>query len=373
MSNYDWTENQIQAAIGRGNKRSQGDWLGVGIFNVKNKKDSQGKKADAQDYRNLMAILVDRGLACDNREAVTSGSYKISFDTEAREKLEKKPEVPRFFSAGLLSSPALQKLPSDQDVFYYLSSSLVSSVYQILKPSDQNVFYDHSGTHVEVTLLKARIRWELILDCLRVLDNTGKIALNHPCAEYLDKNDKKILLDAAEELSCMYKAFEIGWVEISHYYPTCLDHNRMFELALLECSLADFVDSVDPPKIRLYAVRNLIQSISPIISFVLSWVEKKLGILPENLREILNDSQLFEIPLDKIYTQSRKFSSRSTQQKEYVEKSMFIIRILLNSSNPKVRKAAWNWIKAIGKRAASALGLLRREIGNRTKANEMDK
>jgi hypothetical protein len=34
-------------------------WLGVGIFNVTNKKDSQGKKADAQDYRNLMAILVD--------------------------------------------------------------------------------------------------------------------------------------------------------------------------------------------------------------------------------------------------------------------------------------------------------------------------
>jgi hypothetical protein len=340
MSNYIWTENQIQAAIKKGKKRSQEDWLRTNIFRIGNKRDSDDNKADSSDLRMLMSLLVEREFAFDNGVDITGEDYKISFNWAEKDRLTKKLEIPRFFSPGLFAWSGLSQLPPEE--------------YLMFCQNDQKRKTAHSIV---------RFRWGVIVSTLRVLDDTGKLGLDPSLEEHLDKDDKEMILGIAEEVACMYKAFEIGWDDIKVHYPNLRDHNALFVGALRERSRADFEDCVNPPSIKIYADIKHVQNISSVFEFVLNLFSKIPGTWAQNLREILSENSLFQeaSKLDSTYKDSKALLNKSPWQKEYTEKIIFIISVLLKSPNPEVRKAALNWIKAAFNPFKVAKRLIRRE------------
>jgi hypothetical protein len=355
---YKWTEPQIQAAIKKGKKRSQEDWLGTSIFRVGNKRDDQQKKAEALDIRRLMAIVVKREptLAFDNKEDINSEAYKISFNVASKERLLQKTEpplnrieVPRFFAAGLLSSIRHLKLPSDQDLM---------------------IGWDELKH--QRCLSTARLEWDVILGALQVLDETGKIGLDSSIDKHVDKQAKAMILSISEQMACMYKAFEIGWDDLKVHYPNFTTHKGLFVYFLRERARADFEHLLNPQEIKIYADNARIQKIKYIVQFVLTLSEKLSGILPQNLREILGRHALYKDSLDRIQKDSKALYNRSPWQKEYAERLIFIIKILSKSSNPEVRKAAWELIKKSLSCFIVAQRLIRHEINNKTKSNRPD-
>ncbi len=362
MSNYDWTENQIKAAIGKGNRRSQEDWLGTDIFRVGNKRDPKGKKAEAQDYRNLMKMLVDRGLAFDNREIITSGDYKISFNLNAKERFFHQPETPRFFSEYFFNS------------FKY--SPLLAEEKWFISNSDQKSLDCFE---------KVSLEWKVILDTLSVLDNTGHIELDPSYSQHIDKNAKDIILSTAKGFASLYKLLEIGWDELKADYPEFKSYDGLFKYILKDRAHADFEICRTPPKETIYADLKRIQSVLPLASFGESFIKELLGGFPQNMREIFGRDKLtdplpdngqikpFDGDVGDINKKSRALFHKSPWHRESAALQISIVRILWKSSNPKVREAIWGFVSASVKNAYSAQRIFRRETDNRTRANESDK
>lgn len=348
---YLWTDEQINAAIKKGKKASQKDWLGTDVFRVGKVRDDQNKKAEASDIRKLMAMLVKRNLAFDNGADTSSKEYKVSFNWDSKGRLLRKTEIASFFSPYLLSSLERLQLPSD--------NSLI-------------VGWDRPKHYS--CLLKTRIKWDVILGILRVLDETGKLGLDPSIDKYLDKQAKVMALSMAKQVACMYKAFEIGWDDIKAHYPVFRDHNLLFIYALREQSHADFQDCLNPPEIKLYADKKRLDSMITILNFVAALTIKEMsGRLPNNMRELLAKNTLFQDVLDKALKDSKALYNRSPWQKEHAERLLFILGILLKSSNPEARNAAWDFIKANIGLVSGIQRLIRREIDSRTKANKADK
>lgn len=346
MSNYVWTEEQIQAAIERGKRKSQEDWLGTSVFRIGKKRDSDNNKADSSDLRRLMSLLVERRIAFDNDVPISAGEYKISFNWDEKDRLTKQFEIPRFFSPGLFSWSGLSQLPPDEDLIFF--------------QNDQNRKTAHSII---------RLKWDLILLTLEVLDNTGELSLDPSIEEYVDKDAKEMILGIAEEVACMYKAFEIGWDDIKVHYPKIRDHNALFVGALRERSRADFEDCSNPPSIKPSADRKRLEDINFVFSFVLEFQARHLGTWPQNLLEILSKNPIFQKDnkLDSAAKGSKALLNRSPWQKEYTEKNIFIISVLLKSPNPEVHSAAFDWIKAVLIPFKVAKRLIRRETETKSK------
>jgi hypothetical protein len=354
---YNWTEQQIQAATRRGQKKSQEDWLGTSIFRVGNKRDNQQKRAEAPDIRRLMAVLVERDSAFDNEVDVTSEEYKISFNWASKERLlgktdtpAIKPETPRFFAPGLLSSLRGLNLPSDL-----------------------HLFIGRDEVKQQRCLFDARLKWRVILDTLSILDETGEIGLDPSYIDHVDKQAKAMILGTARQVAYMYKAFEIGWDDLKVHYPNIATHKGLFVAMLRESSRADYEDLLNPSGLKIYKDNDRIQNIKNIAGFVISLSKKLLEVLPENLREILSKNPLFQGRLDSILKESKALYNRSPWQKEYSEKLIFIIKILSKSPNPEVRKATWDLIRESVGLVGVAQGIIRREINNRTKSNKLGK
>jgi hypothetical protein len=351
IMNYNWTEQQIQAATEKGQKRNEEDWLSTSVFKVGNKRDNQQKKAEAADIRRLMAMLVGRDSAFDNEADVTSEKYKISFNWASKERLLRKIDIPRFFSPYLLSS-----------------------LERLLLQSDDSLMPGWDSAKRNNCISLARLKWGIILEILRVLDETGAVGFIPSLDKYVDKNAKKMALCLAESIAYMYKMFEIGWDDIRVENPGFRSHDEFFLAVLREQARADFEDLLNPPQIKLYADIKRVQSITNIVNYVVTLVTVRLsGILPNNMRKILDKNKLFQDRIDPILKESKALYNRSPWQKEYLEKLLPIIRILLKSPKPEVRKAAWDYCKVSMNLINNVKGIIRLEIDNRTKANKTGK
>jgi hypothetical protein len=352
VSNYNWTEEQFKAAMERGKKRSQEDWLDPSVFRVGNKKDDQEKKAKASDIRWLMSRLVEEGYAFDNGDSSDRG-YKISFNWAAKNELLEEWIQPRFFSAGLLSSPALLGLLSDEKL--------------IFKHWD----WDHKARQA---LLMTRTVWELILSALVVLDETGVLGIA-PCFEsQLEEEAKENILLMANVMSCMYKALEIGWAEISKdLYKDFHNHDALFIVILEEWVHAVYMDSVYSSELKPYADLKRIQRMNTILQFGVDYVSKLAGKLPENMRGILSGNEVICTITGFSLADPRAISRKKPWHRDLSEKLIPVFLVLLKSRDPKVRKAGLDWIESLTGAAPVFLRSLRRKIDKKTKANKLDK
>jgi hypothetical protein len=345
---YEWTEEQIAAAIEKGNKRSTDDWIAAGVFRVGNKRDKHGKKAEASDLRELMATLVKRSFAFNNREDLNHKDYKISFNWIEKDRLVKKIEIPRFFSEGLLFSPAilslfektpLSRLPDSREQKYLL----------------------------EVCCY----RWQVIHRSLVVLDKTGEIGLDPSIDKHVDKDLKKVILTFANEFACMYKAFEIGWDEISIHYPDCSDHNALYIATFAKRLRTEFEDCINPPIFKLRTDIKRFKAMGCIDQLMLDILEKTPEISPQELREIISNNQSFEGISDLAHKGYGRLDEMSPWLKEYEEKITFVTGILVKSSNPEIHKVTWDWIRARRKSFDIAMWFYRREIDKKTQPRKI--
>jgi hypothetical protein len=348
--NYFWTEKQIQAVVKRLSHKK--GWLGV-------KDVRSGNKAKAQEYRQLMAILVEPGRnhAFHNREHPESPNYKISFDWQGKDQLlAKLKQSKSYFPLNLLSSPSMLDLPPIEkldgtETKYYLGRS----------PTDNDI----------KMFAKQHWRWIFIRDILKAFQDTRKFSLSPHFESYLeDKESKIVLLKISHEIACMYKAFESGWVEIKNYCPEDYTHESLFVEILRMRSYADFIDDCNLPVTGIKPSADLkrMQVITKIIPSMNSFFKGSPQIPLKDPRKTIGVDYNGGIDsVDEALRAAQSAMAKSPMQKFWTDRATKLKHILIQSSNPEIKEAALIWEEAIQDCFSNGMGLVRKIRDRRTK------
>lgn len=358
VSNYQWTEKQIQAAIKKGRKRSQEDWLGVAVFKVGDTRDVNKKKAIAPDYRQLMKILVGLKHAFDNELSADSPEYKICFNWEEREQYLAKLKRPsNYFPLDLLAHPAMLDLPpkeklNGKETAHYLDRPLTTA--------DKAMF----GLMI--------IRWGAIRNTLLDFSSTGKLRLEKHLEDHPDNQLKKAFIGTVAELVCRWEAISIGWPEIKDYCPKDWTPEALFIELIRMQSYADFIDACTFPE-KGYKPSTLLkklQSVSKIIQPVNCFLEGSPKIPLEDPSKTIGED--YNAGIDEVADALKAAISvlhRFPMRKYWVDRITTLRHCLIQSSDPEIKKAAVAWEKAAQVCFSGGMGIVRKEKDRRTDNN----
>lgn len=340
VSEYQWTEKQIQAALKRLSHKK--GWLGVAEVR-------SGNKAKAPEYRQLMVILVKMGEAFGNDEDPESSNYKICFNWEEQiDLLQNLPAVQPFFTPGLLSDPEIVRLPwsipkAVLDAFgipfFDITLESFERIQEICKEQLQYI----------------RKLWELELSALQSLQDTGKLKFRES-PDWASKALLAWLLASAHEKACMYKALQIGWSDICRTEIDGMEldwsragfiadtADRFFKQLLVrefESTLTTTVCS-DP---SFFTSRTAGRYISTMTT--LKWaVEDLTKLTPSNDRYLFvkQSAEEYERVAQRLV---RRQSPHARRLKELlVDANNTCLHLLFNSQNPKAVEAAREWLDA---------------------------
>jgi hypothetical protein len=334
MSNYIWNEKQIRSTAERLSSRK--GWLGSEDL-------KSGNRKKAEDYRKLMKILVDEGLAFSNNEDSSSSKYKIRFDRA----VEAVAESPGFFTTGLLSSPQM---------------------FRVLSADGLGAESDPIAAHLTKQVIE--LRWAAILSALSSLDKTGKLAIDPLIDRHINKDARDTLLGIAGDIAAMYKAFELGWGEIWFLYLGIPDYDSLFLLFLRWHFCVDFRFLTNQPSIKPRSHLARVQRISTVLPYFLDLLDKdqKEGFL-ETLER--NDRFQQDETIKYFLGDCRKLSDEAHWLKDYNTERLIVFGILANSASPNTHKAAINWMKTMVGRIDVSKRMLRREL-SRKHTNKID-
>jgi hypothetical protein len=364
MSNYLWTEDQIQAAIVKGEARVHEVWLGTNIFRIGNRRDANKKRAKSSDYRKLMAILVERNHAYPNVDDHENPIYKICFNWENRSHIINGLEESsrKYFSPGILFCSVMTDLPP-KDLFN--ESDTVNYLGRQLTVSDSVQFFAE------------RLRWEILVEVLRGFQDSGKFRISDKYDNVLDDDWKKIFLRTSIEVACMYKAFEIGWSEIQCYFPNTSNYDDAFATVLYIRSYTELLDNCCLPNtaIKPYSDIKRMKSIASILPSVNSYLQEKSPDVPlENPLKIFGED--YGAGLDAVndaHKAIESMKSKSPHSMIWAEDTTRLKHALLQSSDPKVKQAALKWEEAIQKEFLHGMQIIRRAIDRETAARKVKK
>jgi hypothetical protein len=340
VSNYIWTEKQIQAAIKRLSHKK--GWLGVAEVR-------SGNKEKAPEYRQLMSILVERGEAFGNDEFPESSSYKICFNWDKQiDLLQNLSAVQPFFTPGLLSNPRIVELPLSIPAAILEANDI--SFYDLTPES-----FDRIQEICKEPLQYSYKLWKLELSALQSLQDTGKLKFRES-PNWASKALLAYLLAAAHEKACMYKALRIGWGDIcrTEIDGMELDWRRAglipdtadsFFIQLLgrdlESALASTICS-DP---SLFTSRTTGRYLSTMATN--EWAVEALTKLTPNDDEYLLVKQLAEDYECVAQRLDRKQSLHAKRLKDLLTDTKNIcFRLLFTSQKPKAVEAAGEWLDA---------------------------
>lgn len=255
MSDYQWTEKQIQKAYGS-RKHKQG-WL--------NARDIRSGFL-AASVRKLMQIMCDRGYAFDNLTSVDSDQYKICFNLDKKEQMlqeiqdSRKDNFSIIFDTSLLADPRLADLPPQ----YFLNIDTTS--------------------HLRSCWTELNSEWqEIHKEFLRCQNGGDMQDSQHIYANLLpvdvskqEIEDKRaFVLSQSNKFISMYKALKIGWQEIEHIYSDYSTYNDLF-LKILSahyCIKMFRLFSFRKSKETDRSISNKLDMISKIPKFIISTLE----------------------------------------------------------------------------------------------------
>jgi hypothetical protein len=255
MSDYQWTEKQIQKAYGS-RKHKQG-WL--------NARDIRSG-FPAASVRKLMQIMCDRGYAFDNLTSVDSDQYKICFNLDKKEQMLKEIQDSRkdnfniIFDTSLLEDPRLVDLPRKDFLTFDITSRM------------------------RFWWTELNIEWkEIHKEFLRCQNGEDMQDSQHIHANLLpvdvskqEIEDKRaFVLSQRTTFINMYKALKIGWQEIEYIYSDCSTYNDLF-LRILSAHYSIKIyrlSSFQKTKQTDRTISNKLDVISKIPKFIISTLE----------------------------------------------------------------------------------------------------
>jgi hypothetical protein len=341
MSNYVWTEEQIQAAIKKGESKSQEKWLGADSFKIGKTRDINNKKAESSDYRQLMATLVQRKHAFDNNEDATSLHYKISFNWSR--------------SNGSISSflipPDWSK--SIQPIYEALLGTGLKSVPPIFALLRVARCLGRPLTQTDKQSAEEnRALWSVIRFSIAAFQCTGELELAPSHREALGKEQSKILLLFISDLILMHEVFEKGWSEIQPFYPD-RSFEEFFTELLQDYSVATLIRIAQAHDSGYQgggyrAMLKKLNVITPILANTGSLLRKK------GYRELIDEDPLKALGMDyglsRDHTKEAVKAIRSIIRSNDVEGSLMekilLIELLSQSRDPTISDAALGFVDA---------------------------
>jgi hypothetical protein len=325
VSNYEWSEKQIEAAIKKGRKRSQEDWLGVAVFKVGDTRDVNKKKAKAPDYRQLMKILVVEGYAVGNGKSSENPHFKIRFDS-SKQKSGK--ESYSWLLMEAHNFPPLEVLPPSKFSRYLQRELTFEDLY---------------------SYLELRQRWLFIVLSLMMYRDTGRLEVTPVAEQIFNKHEEESFLALVREIDCMCKAVKIGWEYIKAKNRDA-DYERLIVYLLKIMSSADFVTLSYPPEERVKTRMDL-ERLQDIAKF-----NKQKEALP--------------IEHDKAEKFIAPLVNRFLLRRICFEHTDSLKSILCESHDPEVLDALSAWDDATQKSIEIIRKNLRRLVGQKTKASK---
>ena len=255
MSDYQWTEKQIQKAYGS-RKHKQG-WL--------NARDIRSG-FPAASVRQLMQIMCDREYAFDNLTSPDSDLYKICFNLDKKEQMIKEIEdsikdgFNLIFDPSFLIDPRLADIP-------------LESFLKIVTSSRLRSYWD-----------EMRGEWQEIHKEFFRLQNGGDrkdsqcfyanlLPVNISKQQIEDM--RKLILSQANMFMNMYNSLKIGWREIEHIYPHYGTHNDLFlEIVSAHYSVKLFrLSSFEKTKQTDRTISSKLDIISRFPKFIISTLD----------------------------------------------------------------------------------------------------
>jgi hypothetical protein len=217
MSDYQWTEKEINKFIEK--YRNVKGWLNArGVrFNPHVK---------VSDLRQLMKIAVVRGIAFDNETSPNSDRYKICFNLAEKEKIIEELydsisyspfedlEMINMFMDRFISTHLYPSIETPQQLFVYIN--LHVEWFYILAG-----LYSHQrGENIEKICFEDLLP-PLIKDSEDSEEFDRNTIKDFPpfISSYNSKDLNKHILIKIYTFINMYKALKVGWKEIDHLYP----------------------------------------------------------------------------------------------------------------------------------------------------------
>jgi hypothetical protein len=347
MSNFLWTEKQIQAAVKR--LRHKKGWLGVADIR-------SGNKAKATEYRQLMSILVRLNNAFDNMKNCEEPNYKICFNWEQKDQIIKSLEAHRsYFSPGLLSCSAMTNLPpsklvDDSDTVRYLGRPLTEG--------DSEQFW------------RQRLRWRIMVEALRNFQDSGKLRISPEYDYFVDKHFQRNWLAILSEIALMYKALEIGWSEIKDDFPKDSTYDDVFVTFLSERSYVELIEECRLPDTRIKPAADIkrMKSITKILPAINNYYSESTRVDSIDNSQKTFTGKDYGADLDELKDASKAIKSmgaRTSVQNIWADEMNSLKNALLQSSNPEVRQAALEWEKAIQKSFLAAKRLIQKSCSSK--------
>jgi hypothetical protein len=255
MSDYQWTEKQIQKAYG--SRRHKQGWL--------NARDIRSG-FPAASVRQLMQIMCDRGYAFDNLTSVDSDQYKICFNLEKKEQMlkeiqdSKKDNFSIIFDTSLLSNPRLVDLPL-KDFLKFATTSRMRFCWTELNIEWQEIYKEffrcqNGGDMQDSQYIHANL-------------------LPVDASKQQIEDTKALILSKTNTFVKMYIALKIGWQEIKNIYPRYSTYNDLFlEILSAHYSVKIFrLFSFQKSKQTERTISSKLDVISKLPEFIMSALE----------------------------------------------------------------------------------------------------
>lgn len=341
---YIWTERQIKSALKK--LMNEPGWLDPHIH-------FRGfrKNATVRERRDLMQILVKNHGAFDNGENHIDKEYRISFDTENKDRL-----LPEYLHKGsvtmrsfpnkrLLLDPIMSNLPPIE----LLNGNLKDDFEELLeRPIGHREFIIYAETSRD---------WRIIVKLISKLktdDDETWDAPKYLKNPFVDKDRYQSIVRIAVELFCMYEALEIGWIEIT---TNCMGlipkgHEECFLEMVKIYSCADLASRCRriPKSVGLNSNLKRLQRLTANLpGFFSGEIDAdNLEILSKDVRSLsLNESPMTS-DLEDLFLTGRGYEFR---------------KFLLQNPNPEIRNKAERWDDACLSHFEIAKRILRRGKG----------
>jgi hypothetical protein len=334
MSNYIWAEKQIQAAARR-LKHKKG-WLRVSDVR-------SGNKVKAPEYRQLMAILVDRNYAFDDGKNADSPNYKICFNWEKKSEFLVNNDY--HFLSKILSHPKMLNLPP-KEVFGVLAPGVEKLLERPMDIQDTEIWGD------------VCITWLEIKAALHGLHKTGELKVGE-LSKGMSKARSEALLAYAYEIVCMYQALEAGWNDIKRITKhQASNHIELFVDLLQEQSYITFVsrcvhrESFTPSATHRHF--RVVKNFYPLLDKLLNPCSNNID--GHYIKEAIDDFRRSTRLSKKWLTQT--LLERETTRAQWLS---FYRQIIKTISNPDAVQKALAWEKATTRSMEKTQKMIRQE------------
>jgi hypothetical protein len=225
MSNYIWTEKQIESAMEK--FKNKLGWLNSKDFRILR------RNTPVQDRQNLMWILVDRKAAFDNKKSSTSPKYRISFDWENKGKLLADWNL--LIPAKLLFNPLMLNLPPEEvfqdEIIRAEAEALLGRPFTALDT---------------IQWISSRSDWGSIWELLYEPQSTWASGVNKRVRSHYKalggESYEDTVFALAKEIACMYATLKAGWGEVLEKVPSINPNcDEYFAHTVKVLSFTDFV------------------------------------------------------------------------------------------------------------------------------------